>query len=112
MGVQRSQTKRPAFGRRTVFQARLGCAIKGANDSVDFDFGAKGEIDGFDPSRLWAFAAASKKDYGFASAKEIGEAIKKAATEGLIVFSGYMLYFPKKEANQAPAPTRCTRGSS
>ena len=89
------------------FKHGYGCAIKGTTDSVDFDFGAEGEIDGFDSSRLWGFVVASKKDYGFASEIEIGDSIKKAAAEGSLLYSGYMLYFQKKkEANQSPQTTR------
>ena len=43
------------------FKHGYGCAIKGATDSVDFDFGENGEIDGFAASSLWEFAVASKK---------------------------------------------------
>jgi hypothetical protein len=95
------------------FKHGYGCAIKGATDSVDFDFGDNGEIDGFDASRLWGFAVASKKDYGFASEKEIAAAITRSAAEGALRSSGYMLYYvQKKEANQPSEPTRSARGSS
>lgn len=79
------------------FKHGYGCAINGTTDSVDFDFGANGEIDGFDASRLWGFAGASKKDYGFGSEKEIEAAIKKATAEGYLRYSGYMLYHPNEK---------------
>jgi hypothetical protein len=95
------------------FKHGFGCAIMGATDSVDFDFGEKGEIDGFAASSLWEFAVASKKDYGFASEEEIAAAITRSAAEGELRFSGYILYYvQKKEANQPSEPTRSARGLS
>jgi len=75
------------------FKHGYGCAIKGTSGTVDFDFGACGEIDGFDASRLWGFAVTSKRDFGYASEKEIDAAIKKAMSEGSLRYSGYMLYY-------------------
>src|SRR5688500_12495031 len=43
----------------------FGCAVRGPDWSVDFDFGDHGEIDGFDLSRLKAFAAQRIDRYGF-----------------------------------------------
>ena len=94
--MQRSRTKRSALRWRSVFQARYGCAIEGATDSVDFDFGENGEIDGFAASSLWEFAVASKKDYGFASEEEIAAAITRSAAEGALRFSGSILYYVQK----------------
>ena len=95
------------------FKHGYGCAIKGATDSVDFDFGENGEIDGFAASSLWEFAVASKKDYGFASQEDIAAAITRSAAEGALRFSGSILYFvQKKEANQPSEATRSARGSS
>ena len=74
------------------FKHGFGCAIKSESDAVDFDFGLNGEIDGFDSWRLWKFAAASKKDYGFASIKDISAAIKKELTEGTLRYSGDLVY--------------------
>lgn len=34
----------------------FGCTVRGCNWSVDFDFGASGQLDGVDPWRLWSFS--------------------------------------------------------
>ncbi|MDP3069841.1 MAG: hypothetical protein Q8N18_06105 [Opitutaceae bacterium] len=71
----------------------FGCAIRYSTGAIDFDFGANGELDGFDASRLWRFSKASKRDYGFATEKEIFAEISEAVSRGKLRFSGYMLYY-------------------
>jgi len=75
------------------FKHGYGCAIKYAGGAVDFDFGREGEIDGFDASRLWDFAEATNRSYGFSGFKDVDTAVKKAAAEGSLRFSGYILYY-------------------
>src|SRR5687768_5988973 len=43
----------------------IGCAVRGPDWSVDFDFGEHGEIDGFDAYRLYDFASKRLSHYGF-----------------------------------------------
>lgn len=78
------------------FKHGYGCAVSGNSDTVDFDFGEAGEIDGFDSWRLWGFAKASTNDYGFASEKDVEVAIKSAASKGLLRISGDILYYLAK----------------
>jgi hypothetical protein len=105
------QTGRLSDGAR-YFIHGYGCAITGATDSVDFDFGENGEIDGFAASSLWGFALASKKDYGFASAEEIAAAITRSAAEGELRFSGYILYYVQKKEANTSEPTRSAQFGS
>ena len=72
----------------------FGCAVDGPEWGVDFDFGAAGEIDGFDATRLHDFARKRLADYGFRSEAEIDESIKSAERAGSLRFSGYILYHP------------------
>jgi hypothetical protein len=75
------------------FKHGFGCSIKYSGGAVNFDFGRNGEIDGFNASRLWGFAEASNRTYGFSSFKEVDATLKKAAAEGSLRFSGYVLYY-------------------
>lgn len=51
----------------------FGCAVELKSGKVDFDFGANGEIDGFDLWRLVQFANGIWNDYGFNSCGEVEE---------------------------------------
>lgn len=88
-----------APGRRTlpggfrIFKHGYGCAVKGPDWAVDFDFGDEGQIDGFDAWRLCAFAGPRLRGYGFTDEKDIAAAIRRAAEAGALRFSGYILYY-------------------
>ena len=75
------------------FKHGYGCAIKYPGGSVDFDFGAHGEITGFDAYRLWAFAHSRHANYGFASEADVATAIQSAESCGELIDSGDILYF-------------------
>ena len=75
------------------FRHGFGCAVHGPGWTVDFDFGERGQIDGFDPSRLKGFAEGQLDVYGFQSAKEIDVLFARARDAGELVFSGYILSY-------------------
>lgn len=70
-----------------------GCAVHLPNGGVDFDFGANGEIDGFDLWRLIAFSEGRLDQYGFSNEKEMKEVFDSSARSGELRFSGYLLYY-------------------
>jgi hypothetical protein len=77
-----------------------GCAVTARDWSVDFDFGDRGEIDGFSADRLHHFAGSRLASYGFTSLEEVERAIADAAASGALVFSGNILYY--LAADRAP----------
>src|SRR5579863_3535448 len=66
----------------TYHKHGFGCAVAGPSWGVDFDFGDKGEIDGFDIWRLCAFARERLSEYGFESDEEIELAVRRVAETG------------------------------
>ena len=80
------------------FKHGYGCAVQLPGGSVDFDFGAHGETNGFDAWRLSSFADNRLVEYGFASETELNQAFEQAAAAGEFVYSGYILYYPRNEA--------------
>src|SRR5262249_28130399 len=76
-----------------AYKHGFGCSVDGPEWGVDFDFGASGQIDGFDAWRLYDFARQRLSEYGFSSEKEIESAVRSAADAGDLEFSGYILYY-------------------
>ncbi len=60
---------------------------------MDFDFGEKGEINGFDIWRLSSFADERLEQYEFSSEKELEACFKAEVALGSIVYSGYILHY-------------------
>jgi len=87
------------FGRMSLpngfraYKHGFGCSVDGPEWGVDFDFGASGQIDGFDAWRLYDFARRRLSDYEFSSEQEIKSAVRLAAEAGDLEFSGYILYY-------------------
>lgn len=77
------------------FKHGFGCAVAGPDWNVDFDFGERGQIDGFDAWRLFDFAEKNLTTCGFRSLEQIEEAVRVAAQAGSLEFSGYILYYTK-----------------
>lgn len=75
------------------FKHGYGCAVHLPDGTVDFDFGAKGEIDGFDFWRLAGFAEAKLPDYGFADEDALKECFNQEVEAGTLRYSGYILYY-------------------
>ena len=66
----------------SYFKHGIGCAVGGPPWRVDFDFGERGQIDGFNTHRLYKFAERRLAEYGFASADEIESAVEDAHNAG------------------------------
>lgn len=75
------------------FKHGYGCAVHLKGSPVDFDFGEKGEINGFDMWRLSSFADERLEQYGFNSEKELEACFKAEVAIGSIVYSGYILHY-------------------
>jgi hypothetical protein len=60
------------------FRHGYGCAVELHTGKVDFDFGEKGEIDGFDLWRLSRLADGRLASFGFGSEKELERAFDEA----------------------------------
>ncbi|UGQ47309.1 DUF6896 domain-containing protein [Massilia endophytica] len=70
-----------------------GCMVELQSGTVDFDFGANGEIDGFDLWKLTQFVAHSDIDYGFESETEIEHAYNAALQSGEMLGSHRSLHY-------------------
>lgn len=81
-----------------------GVAVHLRTGLVDMDFGKRGEIDGFDLSRLQSFASARCADYGFKRSKELAASFEDAARHGDLRYSGYILYYLHADRLAAPPP--------
>lgn len=75
------------------FKHGYGCAVFLPGGKVDFDFGAEGQINGFDLWRLTHFAGKRLKDYGFPSEESIKSVFQIAIDSGEIVPSAYILHY-------------------
>ena len=75
------------------FKHGYGCAVHLPTGTVDFDFGALGEIGGFDAWRLAGFAGDRLSAYGFADEDALNESFKAEIAAGSLVYSGYILYY-------------------
>jgi len=71
-----------------------GCAVNSPAVRVDFDFGADGQIDGFDCWRLLRFAGNKlEKQYGIADESELRSIFDNACNSGELADSGYILWY-------------------
>lgn len=80
------------------FKHGYGCAVSLPNGTVDFDFGAQGEIGGFDAWRLAGFAGDKLSEYGFADEYAIAACIEAGVAAGSLMYSGYILYYVADDA--------------
>jgi len=80
-------------GGTKYFKHGYSCAVHLEGGTVDFDFGEKGETNGFDAWRLSAFAADTLGQYGFHSEKELLACFKAEVATGTLVYSGYILHY-------------------
>jgi hypothetical protein len=84
------------------FKHGYGCAVHLKRGLVDFDFGERGEINGFDVWRLASFANERLGQYRFSSEKELEACFKAEASAGTLVYSGYILYYLRHAGAWAP----------
>jgi hypothetical protein len=95
------------FGRMSLpngfeaYKHGFGCSVDGPEWGVDFDFGALGQIDGFDAGRLYDFARSRLRAYEFSSEEDIKAAVRVAAEAGELEFSGYILYYVSDAGRRA-----------
>jgi hypothetical protein len=76
----------------TYFKHGCGCSVEGPLWGVDFRFGERGEINGFDACRLKGFALDRLEAYGFHSTREIERAVEEARRRGELRQTGGLLY--------------------
>lgn len=69
-----------------------GCEVERPSDSVDFDFGPRGEINGFDVWRLQNFAEDKLHQFGINSVEELEVLFKSSVQRGQLLQRGN-LYF-------------------
>ncbi|MFO0602887.1 MAG: hypothetical protein U0324_06915 [Polyangiales bacterium] len=74
-----------------------GAAGDAAARRVDFDFGERGEVDGFDAWRLGEFASGRLARYGFTRRKAIERAVEEAVAAGLVRVDGPMRYLAPQD---------------
>lgn len=75
------------------FKHGYGCAFHFADCCVDFDFGENGEINGFEPYRLWRFAREVPGMCAFSSRDDLLDTFAEAEKASEIVKSDYILYY-------------------
>ena len=76
------------------FKHGYGCKVRlPSGIAVDFDFGDRGQIDGFDAWRLVHFAGSRLISYGFASENALNECFDAEVAAGSLSFSGNILYY-------------------
>ena len=80
-------------GNIPYFKHGYGCAVKLPSGAVDFDFGERGEYDGFDAGRLASFAGSRLAEYGFSDEAALEDCLKAAVAAGTVLYSGYILHY-------------------
>lgn len=77
-----------------------GCRVHWNGSVVDFDFGDLGEVDGFNPWRLYKFAGGDLQCYGFEDRKSLDQSFAISVELGDIFYSGNVLYYLKSESRK------------
>ena len=75
-----------------------GIVVHLQEGEVDFDFGASGQINGFDDWRLVLFSEERPGQHGFNSEEEIKQSFKAAVATGAFEYSGYILYYLRPQS--------------
>lgn len=70
-----------------------GCTVQLPEGTVEFDFGPRGEINGFDDWRLVVFAGERLGEYGFAGEEELTSVFRRHVALGELVHSGFVLHY-------------------
>ncbi|MHC0735320.1 DUF6896 domain-containing protein [Klebsiella pneumoniae] len=70
-----------------------GCRVDLNSGSVDFDFGGRGEVGGFNSWWLTNFAGENLIDYGFRNFDDVSDHLKKALDDGELIFPDHDLYY-------------------
>lgn len=80
-------------GNIRYYKHGYGCEVELDTGTVDFDFGRKGEVDGFDEWRLGEYAAEKLDTYGFGSVRELYGSFETEVALNTLVRQGYGLYY-------------------
>ncbi len=75
------------------FKHGAGCEVCFDTNKVDFDFGKRGEIGGFNEWWLTEFAGDKLTDYGFSSKAEVTECLENAFNTQELTYSNDGLYY-------------------
>lgn len=78
-----------------IYPHGFGLSYQDSENYIDFDFGANGEIYGFDVSRIWFFIETNKIKTLFTDENQIKKVIDNETNEGRVEFSGYINYYKK-----------------
>lgn len=70
-----------------------GCLVRLSSGDVDFDFGAQGEVGGFNLWRLTLFAGDNLSSYGFKNKDEVADCLNNALDKEQLVCIDYDLYY-------------------
>ena len=90
-----------------MYKHGAGCAVHLPGGAVDFDFGASGEITGFNTNRLLSFARTSLRDYGFLDGDQLRQAVATGIRSGYILDRGEVsLYLSDTELGREVARRR------
>lgn len=90
-------TQLPRRGLYRFKKHGAGCEVVGPGLRVDFDFGERGEVDGFDAWRLGEFASGRLARYGFTRRKAIERAVEEAVAAGLVRVDGPLRYLAHED---------------
>ncbi len=74
-----------------------GCAVQLPQGTVEFDFGPRGEINGFDDWRLAVFAGPGLGRYGLRSEDELSALFRRHVEAGELQASGFVLHYLRAE---------------
>ena len=77
---------------RAYLKHGYGCTVGTEPNEVDFDFGERGETNGFDGWRLARFAEFQPGAYGSAGEKELEQVLAMEAERGRVVKRGSLYY--------------------
>lgn len=77
---------------RTYLKHGYGCTVGTQPDEVDFDFGERGETNGFDGWRLARFTGFQPRAYGFADENELSWALVPESEHGRVVKRGALWF--------------------
>ena len=75
------------------FKHGIGCIVGLPGRRVDFDFGAGGRYDGFEPSRLYKFSLSAKAEYSIRTRVQLDWAFEEALRNGEIIESKSTNYY-------------------
>jgi hypothetical protein len=81
------------IGGTKYYKHGYGCEVHLLEGSVDFDFGTRGEVDGFDAWRLWKFSSKRPLKYEFETYDAITSSICDAIKQRFLVRSEYGLHY-------------------